>query len=169
MSKIKGVKKLNKAIENELSSFKVSAKLDKEFTMSVDDKIITYSITTSEVDKWFDEFVFKTFGFSIENDFVMSLLHEIGHLKTLDNIEDETYEKDLKEKEKITKKIQSDKTDTEKKEKNLHFKYFALPTEIVATAWAVSWARKHPKKYKKMCENTTLAIQEFYKINKVTE
>lgn len=166
--KLKGVKKLNKTIENELVAFKVKAILDTEFSISVDEKIITYSLTRSMVDDWFDEFVFKTFGFDVgENDFVISLLHEIGHLKTLKNIEENTYDECREKIKKITKKLE--KADTERKEKNLHFKYFSVPSELVATAWAVDWARKHPKKYRKMCENVNLAIQNFYKNNNVTE
>lgn len=169
MAKLKGVKKLNKAISAELKDFNVNAQLDTEFGLYPEDKLIGYKIDVNIVDKWFDEFVCKTFGFNVgENDFVLSLLHEIGHLKTLKYIENETYENDIEQKRKISKKI-SKKGIAEKEEKKLNFKYFALPTEIVATAWAVEWAREHPRKYKKMCENTLLAIQEFYKVNNVTE
>lgn len=168
MAKLKGIKKLNKAIARELDLFKVQAMLDGEFGMYVDERIVAYALTHSVVDEWFDEFVFKTFGFEVgENDFVLSLLHEIGHLKTLKNVDEETYDKCHAKIEKITKKL--DKATTEQEEKKLHFKYFAVPTELIATAWAVEWARKHPKKYRKMCENTAVAIQEFYKANGVTE
>lgn len=169
MAKLKGIKKLNKAISTELTCFQVQAVLEESFGMYVDDKIVGYALTHSIIDEYFDDFVFKTFGFAVgENDFVLSLLHEIGHLQTLKDIEQETYEKCQEKIEKIENKLAKDNL-TEKKEKNLHFKYFALPTEIVATAWAVAWARKHPKKYKKMCENTLTAIKEFYKVNGVTE
>lgn len=168
MIKLKGIKKLNKAIATELSTFKVQAVLEEEFGMYIDERTVAYALTHSVVDEWFDEFVLKTFGFNVgENDFAMSLLHEIGHLKTMKNIDDDTIEQCHKKIEKITKKL--DKVDSDRKEKNLHFKYFAVPTELVATAWAVEWARKHPKKFQKLCENTAVAIQEFYKANGVTE
>ena len=168
MAKLKGVKKLNKAISTELKDFKVNAVLDTEFAMFMEDRIIGYKLDVNTVDKWFDEYIYKTFGFDVgENDFVISLLHEIGHFKTLNQVEQKTYDKAQKEIAKIQKKLE--KVDTERKEKNLHFKYFSVPTEIIATAWAVEWARNHPKKYKKMCKNTLLAIQEFYKINNVTD
>ena len=123
MTKLKGIKKLNKAIATELSTFKVQAVLEEEFGMYIDERTVAYALTHSVVDEWFDEFVLKTFGFNVgENDFAMSLLHEIGHLKTMKNIDDDTIEQCHKKIEKITKKL--DKVDSDRKEKNLHFKYF---------------------------------------------
>ena len=162
--KLKGMKKLNKAISAQLNSFGVAkAELGEEFCCYIEDNIIDYSLVYSDVDLWFNEYVMETFGYKVDYTFIISLLHEIGHINTIDDISDKAYNRCLKKKEKIYQALKEDVTEQE--EKKLHFKYFNLTDEKMATAWAVEYARKHPKKIKKMWHKIYPAIIEFYNTN----
>ena len=44
-----------------------------------------------------------------------------------------------------------------------------LPDEIIATAWAVNYAKQHPQKIRKMHNAILNALMEFYTINNLTE
>ena len=81
-------------------------------------------------------------GFS---DFTLSLLHELGHCETQDDLpEEDDREKACKMMEKYGK---GDK-------RILNLMYFCLPDEYAATQWAIDWLsdednRKRAKKFEK--------------------
>jgi hypothetical protein len=53
--------------------------------------------------------------------------------------------------------------------KALEWQYFNLPDEIMATQWAVNYAKEHPRKIKKMIERLRVSLMEFYMANGLTE
>jgi len=168
MAKLKGIKKLNKVISAQLKPFGIDkAFLDNEFCFYPDKDKVAYTLTYSVVDEWFNEYVKQTFNYEVKYTFIISLLHEIGHYNTLDLVPDKAYLKAQKQKAKIDEKLKDVKT--EDKEKALHFKYFGLSDEIVATEWAVAYAKAHPKKIRKMWHKIYPAIMEFYALNKIHE
>ena len=165
MSKVKGIKKLNKAITKEIESFGIKkAKVDTEYSYL--DRIVYFKLTKGTLeDEWFKNFILERFGYKVEFPFVISILHEIGHYKTLDELyENNTlYNFCNSEKKRIKKEMETEEgTD---RACQLEFEYFNLPDEIIATAWAVNWAKKHPKKVRKMWKNCQRALMEFYKKN----
>ena len=106
MAKLKGIKKLNKAIANQLKPFGIEkAKLDDEFALYFEQNKVHYKLAYNEVDKWFNACVKEIFGYEVEYTFIISLLHEIGHLNTIDDLTDKEYNKCLKAKEKIAKQL----------------------------------------------------------------
>lgn len=164
MSKVKGVKKLNKVVSAQLKPFGISkARLGKEYSYIFSNDSVTFTIKEDLGDELFKEFVLERFNYTIDNNFIFSLLHEVGHHKTDDDINQRVYDFCMKEKELIDKEMQS--AETREDARRIEWKYFNLPDEILATAWAVNYARKHPKKCAKMWRKCEKALHRFYAKN----
>lgn len=163
--KLKNCNKINKAVSAQLSPFGISkAILSNEYSYDFEDESITYKLTENEFeDKLFVDFIKERFGYKSKYHFIISLLHEVGHHKANDEIEGAIYEFCIAEKERISNAINN--SDNPKEIKKLEYQYFNLPDEIMATQWAVNWARKHPKKIEKMWAKLTKALLEFYEDN----
>ena len=167
MVKLKGYKKLNKAITAPLKQFGIKkAVCGKSYCYLFNKEKIIFQLTIGIEDKWFNTFVKKRFNYKIEYPFVISLLHEVGHHLNNEDIDGEVYAFCLSEKARIDKEMPSA---TKKRQKELEFQYFSLPDEIMATAWAINYAKKHPKKIKKMWRKMQPAILEFYAKNNITD
>lgn len=165
--KLKGLNKLNKTISDIVKPFGIAeAFCDTSYAYYFDSEKIGFQITEDEPDKIFNQFVKERFNYTVKNQFVFSLLHEIGHHKANDDIDGEVYDFCLEEKERISEEL--GKVKTKKERKKLHYQYFNLPDEIMATAWAVKYAKKHPKKIDKMWTQCETALHNFYKANKIT-
>lgn len=165
--KIKGLKKLNKAITAELSPFGISkASCGTEYSFCYADDSITYKITEGAIDDiWFSEFVKERFNLEAES-FILSILHEVGHYKTNDEIQGEIFNFCTREKNRISAEI---KDADEKLSKKLEWEYFNLPDEIMATQWAVNYIQTHKKKVQNMREKIRKALIKFYNKNNVRE
>jgi hypothetical protein len=169
MSKLIGVTKLNKAITKELKQFGVSeAKLSDEYAYYFDDESVTYKITENDLsDMFFTSFIKERFDYTCPYPFVLSLLHEVGHHKANDEIEGAIYEFCIAEKERITALIEQE-SDMDKVQA-YEYQYFNLPDEIMATQWAVNFAKAHPKKIANMWHRMKEALFKFYADNGVFE
>lgn len=167
MAKIKGIKKLNKAITAQVKPFGINkALVSDSYSYLYDENKITFKLTedTTE-DKWFLEFVEKRFGLKVDS-FLLSILHEIGHSQANEEINGDLYDFCMNEKERISKEMTIANA---KQSKKLEFQYFNLPDEIMATQWAVNWIKAHPKKSKKMYKACIKALIDFYETNNVKE
>lgn len=169
--RIKGKKKLNKAILAEVAPFGIqSAKLSNEYAYYYEDESISYKLDCGAVeDEWFNEFLEERFGYECKNSaesFVLSILHEVGHHKANDEIEGAILDFCNTEKERIDREMQD--ADSEQS-KALEWQYFNLPDEIMATQWAVNYAKEHPRKIKKMMERIRASLMEFYMANGLTD
>ena len=164
MAKVKGAKTLNKTISKELSPFGIKkAVCTDEYSYSYNKAVVTYKLTENTTeDIWFTDFIKERFGYEVRYPFIMSLLHEVGHHKNNDDVVGEVYDFCLAEKKRIEEEMQ---TANAEKSKELEWQYFNLPDEIMATAWAVDYARKHPKKIKKMWKKSKKALMDFYEKN----
>ena len=169
MAKLKGIKKLNKAITAELKPFGISKAIcSDEYSYNFDEESVNFKLTEGEIeDKWFIDFIKERFNYTPRYPFVISLLHEIGHHKANDEIVDSISDFCDNEKERISNNMLTAKTTKECK--ILEWQYFNLPDEIMATAWAVNFAKKHPKKIKKMWLKMKEALLNFYEINGVMD
>ena len=168
LNRLKGIKELNRIITNALEIFDIdNAYLREDFEYRFEKNALGFAISTTEVDEWFNEFIKVTFDYDVTNTFIISILHEIGHAETADFITDKAYEKCLIEKAKIKKALLTE--DNEKKIKKLEFKYFALPDEYEATAWAVEYAREHAEELAEIWQEINTALQAFYRLNGLTE
>ena len=169
--RIKGRKKLNKAILAEVAPFGIqSAKLSDEYAYYCEDESISYKLSYGAVeDEWCNEFLEERFGYKCKGNaesFVLSILHEVGHHKANDEIEGAIFDFCNAEKERIDREMQDADEDYSKV---LEWQYFNLPDEIMATQWAVNYAKSHPRKVKKMMERMRASLMEFYMANGLTE
>ena len=166
MAKVKGIKKLCKAVSAQLKPFGITAaNLSTEYSYVFADGSVTFKITEGSIeDIWFNEFIEERFGYHVENTFIMSLLHEIGHAKANWEIEGAIYDFCMKEKERIGLEMEQ-YADNLEMQKVIEWQYFNLPDEIMATQWAVTYAQKHPKRIKKMWKQFEKAFHSFYEKN----
>ena len=165
MAKLKGVRKLNKSIGMAFRGFGIDKMfLDTEYAYYFEGEKIAFKLTEgTPEDELFKEFVFERFGYEIKLPWLFSILHEIGHHKANDEIEGAIYDFCMSEKERIQEEMET--AFSIEDAKILEWQYFNLPDEIMATQWAVNYARKHPRKIKKIWAECETAIHEFYKKN----
>lgn len=162
--KLKGVKKLNKAMTEIFSGFGISKMiLGQSYAYYFQSEKIMYKLTENDAeDAWFKEFIFERFGYEVEYPFIISVLHEIGHHKANDEIYGDIQDFCLAEKSRISKEME---TANARESKIIEWQYFNLPDEIMATQWAVNYAQTHPKKIKSMWKRCEFALKEFYEKN----
>lgn len=147
---LKARKKLNKAVSAQLAPFGINkAKYTGEYSYSFEKNRVDFKVDNSAIeDKWYNEFLLERFRYTPTNDFIMSLLHEIGHAKANENIVDDIYEFCINEKARIG--IEMMVAEDEKTGRALSFQYFQLPDEIMATQWAVNYAEAHENEIEEM-------------------
>lgn len=170
MAKIKGITKLNKSLtklfrkEFGISEVKISNEYEYNFVLDR----IKFKITHTIEDTIFNAFIAQHYGmrFSIDAGFLFSLLHEVGHAKTGDDINDEEYQYAQKQKELINERMAFAGDDIEEITK-IELDYFLLPDEILATDWAINYLKENPKKSKKIYKKIQKMLRKFYKKNKI--
>jgi hypothetical protein len=168
MSKLKGKKKLNKVVSAQLKDFGVKAKLSDEYAYYFSKALITFKLTENTIeDNLFNEFIFDRFGYEVKNTFMISILHEVGHHLANDEIDNRIYDFCMDEKDRIVEAIKG--LDDYNEIKKLEYQYFNLPDEIMATQWAVNFARNNEFECDVMWENIKTALLKFYKKNGLTE
>lgn len=141
----------------------ISMELDSDFWYNCITEEIHFSIIISErSDRCFKEFFHKRYGIELKTSvelFVMSVLHEIGHYYTYDDISDDIFNYCKDEEERIQKELEENDTD------EIYSRYFYLPDELVANDWAAEWYKSHPKKFKKLTDKTQAILNTFYSQN----
>ena len=126
-------------------------KKGENFEYNFENNVITFCPTVDSIaDRHFTEFIAERFGYKKDYPFALSLLHEVGHSKNNEEIVDNIYAFCIGEKFKIQKALNKTADDDNERIKELDYRYFNLPDEIMATAWAVNYAGKHPKQVKKI-------------------
>lgn len=141
----------------------ISMELDSDFWYDCVTEEIHFSIIMAErSDRCFKEFFRKRYGIELKTSvelFVMSVLHEIGHYYTYDDIPDDIFNYCKDEEERIQKELEENDTD------EIYSRYFYLPDEIVANDWAAEWYKSHPKKFNKLVNKTQVILNNFYSQN----
>ena len=167
MNKIVGIRTLNKAITEAFSSITdVKFRWAEDWAFHYDKNMVTYALLENTIeDIWFNAFVEERFGYKVENNFMMTIMHELGHYVTGDDIDGMVYEFCLKEKTRISEEMQT--ADAERS-KELEWQYFNLPDEIVATAWAVEFMTKEAEDVEAIWQKVLEALHKFYEKN-ITE
>lgn len=167
MARIRGLRKLNKAVTIQLKPFGIDkAECSTEYAYYRNSERISFKLTEDTLeDRWFMEFVKERFGYNVKYPFIFSLLHEVGHHMTDDDLDDMTYDFCEGEKAYIDEEMQT-ATDI-KTCKALEWKYFGLPDEILATTWAVDYMKSHPRKVERMWNEILVALEKFYRKNGV--
>lgn len=137
MTKKQIIKTFIKAINPKI---KVDFNTD-EFYCEIENKKIgiVLSDECDEVETIYHNFLLSQFNENF-NTFLMSILHEIGHIETYN-------EDDINEREMLYYFLQLDYTHDKFEEYNI--KYFSIPAELNATTWGVNFYRNN----KKLCKN----------------
>lgn len=166
---IKGKEILNKTISAQLAPFGISnCFLGTDYSYYYDNNDISFKLTLAYEDKLFSEFIKDRFNYDDTGiEFLISLLHEVGHSKANDEIEGDIYEFCIAEKNRISTAI--NKATTTEEIRKLEFEYFNLPDEIMATSWAINYAKQNPFEIQIMWAVMHEAILNFYKVNEVTD
>jgi hypothetical protein len=169
--KLKGEKKLNKAIKTELIPFGIEKVTMADWCWrGGEKKTVEYTLLENRMeDRMLLDFVKERFNFVPINEFMFSLFHELGHNATYDNLmeSDAVYNFCQTEKDRIENELQF--VETKEDARKLEYQYFNLPDEIIATQWAVDYMKKNKKKIKKMWKRIEKEIVEFYRKNLDTE
>lgn len=157
MSELKGLDKINNILNDFLTPFECKAEVGPDFAYWYATNTITYSFVTSErMEKLFKAFA-KSIGLKVDVDiFLLSLMHEVGHVETWDELSKEecVYSQDVKE-------ILTDS------DEDCEI-YFNLPDEYEATAFAVDYINEHENELKNWWNNKLQpAIMDFYGLNKI--
>ena len=164
--KLKGVKKLNKKMSEIFSGFGISeVKLSDCYAYYTNSECITFQIVDREENDWFMEFIEERFGYKVEYPFIMSMLHEVGHHMTLDDLGEYTYRFCEEEKDDIEHVLSYSRDEEE--QRIYEWRYYNLPDEIIATDWAVKYAMAHPRAIKRMNDKVMKSLAEFYEVNMV--
>ena len=166
--RLQGKRELNKAMTEIFKPFGISKVfLASTYAYYFEDEKISFKLTENTFeDTAFINFVEQRFDYKIEHPFIFSMLHELGHHLNNEEIEGEIYEFCMREKDRIETAIQT--AFDEDTLTILEEQYFNLPDEIMATAWAVDYAKRHPKKIKKMWRECEKAFHAFYEKNNIT-
>lgn len=153
---LKGVKRISRIINEFLKPFECTARMGTDFCYLYNKNLIFYSIVW--MNNGAEDFLNSVLRLEpeVEADiFLWSLLHEVGHHETYDEISDEEndYCDDTK------KKIEEGELPNEL--------YYDMIDERLATEWAVEYANTHKEELKAFWEKLQPAIMDFYKLNKV--
>lgn len=164
MKKVRGIENLTEILQKFVKKFGCDIEMGAEFCYHYDDSLIEYSlILPTFSDKVWKEYVLKTFNYKIENIFMFSLLHEIGHHMTYDFYTEKECNTENKYIEKIEKELA--RSTSNAKDKRLNLEYFNLPMERTATQWAVRYYKKHKIEMNLLWRKFKRELKNFYKIN----
>lgn len=160
MAKVKGLKKINKIINNfTQTNFNIKAKIGSDFLAFTDKMEIRYAVGVDSDDvKYFITDAISKYQGIKADPFIWLLLHEIGHCMTNDMFTpDETeYFEQMKEKLAYIRDDQ-DRNDW----------YHCLPDEFMATGWAARYMFNHGNKVAKFWNKLQPALIQFYMKNGV--
>ena len=164
-----GVKELEKVINNFLEEFDLTGEMSSDFAYYYQSDKITYSLVLPQyADLYYKEFITSVWGDEFLSNidiFLVSLLHEVGHSETYDDLEDMdiAYADDMKDM--ISTKLSFGVAEARRKE--LYFDYFALPDEYAATAWAIAFIKENKSKCEQIWKEMYKAIHKFYMVNEI--
>ena len=152
---------LNKKLEEFFSKYDIELtfRVGEEFAYFYEKDVVNYSLTTlGKQDVYFKKFFHKLDNRIKDIDiFMLSLLHEVGHFCTLEDIiDDDLYEQEQRVKETLDG---SKKTD--------NYIYFSLPSEMAATLWAIDFIIENSEELSVLWTELQNHIMQFYKDNGV--
>ena len=168
--KYKGEHKLNRTMTKLFRPYGVSKVfIGTQYEIIWKGKKLEFTIEVRIEDMWFNDFVKQTFGLETNYPFVVSLLHEIGHIHTYEFIPDEIVSFDYDETTRLTAEINALPALDIEGRKKLVYEYFGLESELAATKWAVRYINKYPEEVEELAINVQKALMEFYIKNGITE
>jgi hypothetical protein len=157
MAKLKGLKKIDKIINEFTKQFSVTANLGSEFQAFCEKRVINYSlITTEEEQNFFINDAIKKYPNINADIFIWCLLHEIFHVVTDYMWTEEELEYFKEQKEKLAY-LEDDQQRNDW--------YHCIPNEFIATRSAANYMMSHPKKIAKFWGKLQKALMNLYTKN----
>jgi hypothetical protein len=151
--------KLERCITDCIAPFGLTAKLDTDFAYYYVKDLVTFSIFSF---KGYDDFMLDAESrFPYINGvspFIWSLLHEIGHHETWDELTEEELKESAEIKESINEKDHSSR-----------MAYFTCPDEYAATDWAGHYIESHRDKIDEFWDKVLVELYDFYVSNNITD
>lgn len=154
--KIVGLKEIVDIVNDFTKQFNCKAEIDSDFWIDISNNRIHFALFLSERDNMeFMDSVYRCRPNVTMDIFMWSLLHEIFHAETYDDLTDEEieYSRDMK--------------DLISMGEIPRCEYYDLPIERLATEGAVKYANTHFKELKSFWEKLQPAILNFYEINNI--
>ncbi len=157
MAKLKGIRRIDRIINNFTKNFNIKADLGNEFLAYCPDRLINYTLVIDEEDiRYFKEDAEKRYPDVHADIMLWCLLHEVGHIMTDDMWTEEELDYFEEQKEHMTSCADDD---------NRNDWYHACPDEFFATKWAGDYMRKYPKRIAKFWNELQIALIDFYRRN----
>ena len=164
--KLVGVDDLNLKMRNALILYgaapaDVTMEFSNDFYAYNAKHVIGYTVLKYEHDD--DEFLkwckilFQYEPYDEIDDFLLALLHEVGHLNTYGLIPEEAKQEDKINRQQIEEAI--------KENKGTSLNYYSLPLERWATKWATDFIKKNKYLYWLLKENVIEILDNFYSEN----
>ena len=152
--KLKGVKPINKCLNKFLAEWGLTAVMGTDFAYLYKRNVVVWTpVVSVKNDTDFQNF-FESLGCIVKCDvFLYSILHEIGHSQTFDDLSEADYAYSLDRK---SQEISNDE-------------YFRLPDELAATMWAVDFLNNNVDKVRVWWEELQPLFYDFYQKNGVLE
>ena len=150
--KLKAIKPVNNCLNKFMREWGLTAEIGTDFAYLYEKRVVVWTpIVASQNDIDFQNF-FESLGCNVKCDvFLYSILHEIGHSQTLDDVDDEDYAYSL----------------DRKAQPISNYEYFKLPDEIAATQWAVDFLNNNTEKVRLFWEEFVPKMMNFYKKNNI--
>lgn len=170
MAELKGLNELNRKMTEALSAFNVRAEAGDDFAYYWEQELVTFPVVAynSNGDIFLEEFIKDRFGFVHIDHFVALLLHEVGHhLANEETDEGAVADFCWEEKERIEQELKECAEDDYEAKKRLHYQYYNLPEELMATQWAANYIKENPLAVNKLICACESALYEFYEKNEV--
>lgn len=148
---------LDKHITNYCKQFGIKkATCTNEFAYLLSSETITYTVFYFDLDNTMIELVNEKYGVDITPFyFIFSLLHEVGHHMTMDDLTQEDFDNDMFCRQVIIPQI------TDKRE--CLEAYINLTAEDLATSWAIDYIDSHIKECAKAQIRFCKIIDHIYK------
>ena len=158
---LKGINEIDNIINDFLEPFGLTTELGTDFDYCfVEDKVHYALVIEDTSSKLFMKNAEMRFPDVHADIFLWSLLHEIGHSETLDDLEDGVEELCMEIKEKLNEH-------TDWSAETRHMIYFNCPDEEAATNWAGEYMMNHSEEVTIFWNKLRIAIHNFYELNEV--
>lgn len=145
-------------VDSFLEPFGCDSDFDSDFFFDPEEDRVYFSIVLAErADRLYKQYIKQTFHIDINNIFMISLLHEVGHFYTLFTFSDDRIKADHAMKNLIEEALSMDDSD------ETYSLYFNLPIEKAATEWAVKYYTANQKRCDDFYKAFLITLQEEYR------
>ena len=147
MTEILGLEKLNATLNAFAEKFDCTVAPDTDFFCYLGQNKVTYALVVAEKNtNAFMRRVRHLYPDVKADVFLWSFLHEIGHIETCDDLDDDEWKNVIAIKEREL----------------THEEYFELPDEYAATEWAANYMRQHEKEIAQFWCSVQQNIMDIY-------